>query len=194
MTTTTTTTSTTLPGGERLSVLPIGPATTDAVRAFVSSLSPEARYRRFFQAVPVPDDRLLARLCDVDQVDHLAWLLVDAEQPVAEVRGVRLRADRNAMEVAVAVHEGWRRRGVAAHALRALGAVAEGVETFTAWIQPDNRACDTLMRSLGLDVRWDDGLLEARGPVPAWTGPATEAQSLRRLQRAAARPTARVAA
>lgn len=181
-------TGVTLPDGTTLGVHPLHAASTDLFARFVESLSPEARYRRFFQPVPRPTERFVRPLCDVDQVRHIAWLLLAGDTPVAEVRLVASDHEPGVAELAVAVDQDWRRRGVARRALSAIGVAgaAGGVHTFTATIQADNRASAEMVRSLGLALRFDDGVLSGRGPVPAWTGTPAEADAIRSLQAAAA--------
>lgn len=151
-------------GGE-LVVHPLGAGSEPLLGAFLEALGPEARYRRFHQPLPRVTDAFVRRLCEVDQLDHLAWLLMDGSTPAAEVRAVVSHRDPGTAEVAVAVDGRHHRRGVATRAIRAIAtrAAAVGAHTVTAVVQPDNLPSLALMRSLGLTMRLEDGVVECRG-------------------------------
>ena len=166
--------------GTSLSIHPLGAEDAELMSGFLEALTPEDRRRRFFQAVPVVTPLLLRPLVEVDQIDHVAWIGLVGSTPVVEARFVRLSSDRSTAELAFAVHPGWRRRGLAATAVRALGVVAsaQGVTTFVADAMPDNLGSVAVFRSLGMSSGFEDGLVTARGPVPEWTGDRAVADDL----------------
>lgn len=175
------------------------PATVDNtpnLHKLLAALSPEDRRRRFLQVMPEVPSSLAHQLVDVDHRVHVAWLAMAGERCVAEARYVRPSADPASAELAYAVAPELRRSGLASRMVEALGVIArdEGVDVFTATVGTDNRASAALLRKLGFAVRFDDGLLEARGPVPTWTGHPSLPPSILAQHRAAQRPMERLAA
>jgi len=81
-----------------------------ACRAFVERLSPESRYARFQYVVKEVSPELLRLLVVADPRLHVALGAFDGEDMVGEARYVR---SCDSAEFAIAVADGWRRRGVA---------------------------------------------------------------------------------
>jgi GNAT superfamily N-acetyltransferase len=176
----------TLPGGDRVSLVPVTQASTAAMAQFLDRLSPESRRLRFFQALPVVPPAMVRQLCDVDHHEHVAWLAMSADGPVAEGRYVRSRSAPWQAEVAVAVRDDWRRRGLARLMVETIGVVADArsVTTFTCDVLGENRASQRLFGGLGVTFRFEDGMLAGAGPVPAWSGSPAVADEIRRVQAA----------
>jgi RimJ/RimL family protein N-acetyltransferase len=175
-----------LRGGERLQLIPVTPVLAPLMADLLERLSPEARRMRFFQSLPTVPPSMVRRLCDVDHVDHVAWLAVSDEGPVAEARFVRSRRVPWQAEVAITVRDDWHRRGLGRLMIEALGIIAteRGITTFTCDVLADNRASMKLFTALGTTFRFDDGAVVGTGPVPAWSAPEPLESAIRRLQAA----------
>lgn len=91
-------------------VRPLRVQDTAAFRAFVERLSPASRYARFQFAVKELSPQLLRMLLEADPRSHVALAAFDGEDMVGEARYVR---SGNSAEFAIAVADGWRRRGLA---------------------------------------------------------------------------------
>jgi len=102
-------------------IRPLRVQDAQAFRAFVERLSPESRYGRFQYVVKEVSPALLRLLVEADPRTHVALVALHAGQVVGEGRYVR--TDGGA-EFALAVADGWRRRGVGKRLLQALIASA----------------------------------------------------------------------
>jgi GNAT superfamily N-acetyltransferase len=140
-----------LADGSSILIRPIAPGDKGAIETAYEHLSHESRYRRFFAPLERLSARDLAYLTEVDHHDHEALIAHSAQrEPIGVARYVRGK-QRNKAEVAVAVVDGWHRRGVATALLRRLveRARVEGIDTFTATVLADNTCALDLMSSLG---------------------------------------------
>lgn len=124
-------------------------------------LSPESILRHFF--VPLPQQPhwavRLAEVAGADGVKHCALVALVEE----EVVGVA-RYDRTAPELAkftIVIEDGWQRRGLGKRLMARLVTEAhrQGVETFTAYIQGENRRALRLVAALFATAQ------------PQWYGP-----------------------
>ena len=82
------------------------------LRGFFERLSPASRYARFQYVVKEVSPQLLRLLVEADPRTHVALGAFDGETLVGEARYVR-REDLEEAEFAIAVGDGWRRRGLA---------------------------------------------------------------------------------
>ena len=80
-----------------------------ALRSFFERLSPESRYARFQYVVKEVSPELLRMLVVADPRSHVALAAFQGDDVVGEARYVR-QGERG--EFALAVADGWRRRGV----------------------------------------------------------------------------------
>jgi acetyltransferase len=90
-------------------IRPIGLADAQAFRAFVEGLSPASRYERFQYVVKEVSPALLKLLVEGDPRTHVALAAFAGGAVVGEARYVR---QGEGGEFAIAVADGWRRRGV----------------------------------------------------------------------------------
>jgi len=88
-----------------------------AFRAFVERLSPASRYARFQFVVKELSPQLLRLLLEADPRSHVALAAFQDGELVGEARYVR---QGEAAEFALAVADGWRRRGLARRLLERL--------------------------------------------------------------------------
>jgi RimJ/RimL family protein N-acetyltransferase len=118
-------------------------------------LSTRSRYLRFHAAVEHLDDRQLDYLTQVDQVDHVAWVAVDLDDPerpgIGVARFVRLDGEPTVAEAAVTVLDAYQGRGLGTRLLAVLAhaARARGVTTFRAYVLGENRAMLSVLDRLG---------------------------------------------
>jgi GNAT superfamily N-acetyltransferase len=137
-------------------------------RAF-QQLSPESRYRRFFNAMPRLPESLLDALTATDGRDHVAVaaeLLDDdghAVEGLGVARFVRLKDKPEYAEAAVAVIDRMHRHGLGRMLLSVLARAARerGIVKFRAHVQADNEASKALLHTFAEhpDVHFDDGAL-----------------------------------
>jgi acetyl coenzyme A synthetase (ADP forming)-like protein len=124
--------------------------------AFFAALSPESRYQRF-HGFPHLDAALIHRTIGPDWVERGALLGTlaspDGERVVALGSYVRLR-DPSAAEVAFAVADGFRGRGVGTRLLERLAerAAAAGIRRFVAEVLTDNAAMLRVFQDAGYTI------------------------------------------
>jgi acetyl coenzyme A synthetase (ADP forming)-like protein len=142
--------------GSTATVRASAPSDAAAMRRFFAGLSPEARYRRFFNAAP-PSDTLIARFCDSS--DPLAGLTLiavrrlDDEERIVAAASYTATA-RGAAEVAFAVDEAFQGKGLATLLLEQLAAAAaaHGLQRFHATTLTDNTAMLDVFRESGFQA------------------------------------------
>lgn len=143
----------TLSNGRRIAIRPIHPDDKGRMVAAFERLSPESRYRRFFEPVQRLSDEDLVYLTEVDHHDHEALVALDETQQMGlgVARYVRSTEDHSVAEVAVTVVDDWQQMGIGTLLLSRLADRArdEGITRFSALVQADNRQVIDLVRSLG---------------------------------------------
>ena len=141
----------TLRDGSTVRLAPLRRGDHAAVAAWFAALGPTTRYERFLGHVKRLDPRTLADLADVDHRDHEALAALDTDgRTVAIARYIRLPASTDA-EIAVAVADDWRGRGLATLLLRELAATARGasIRRAHATCLASNETIIRLLRRLG---------------------------------------------
>jgi len=129
----------------------IRPADHDRLRRFYSGLSEESRVARFLGAAPSIPDETMAHFCGPDHGHREGIVAATADGTV--VGHVCIEPmDAHQAEFAVAVADGWQRRGIGrAMCLAAIGwAQRHGITQLTATMWSRNGAVIGLIRSLGL--------------------------------------------
>jgi GNAT superfamily N-acetyltransferase len=106
-----------LADGTDVTVRMLRPEDREAFLAGFQRLSPESRYFRFFTPMPRMPKNVLDRLLHTDGVDHVAlsaWRDAGdgAMQPIGVARFIRLAAEGDTAEAAVAVVDDMQARGV----------------------------------------------------------------------------------
>jgi acetyltransferase len=147
-------------GGIPLTVRDSRPFDRASLRAFYEGLSEDSRYMRFLQPMPRVTEAVLDLVADPL---HVGLLALDGDEVVAEALLVPGRTDPTSGEIAYAVADRLRRRGLGREMVCRLlrrGAAA-GICRVHAVISPENRASAGLMRSMGARLHFDDGLLIA---------------------------------
>jgi GNAT superfamily N-acetyltransferase len=125
-----------------LEIRPLERGDRERLAAAFARLGEETRRRRFLSSASHLTERDLDALTDIDHHGHEALAAVEARtgQIVGIARYVRLPREPRAAEVAVAVDDGWQRRGIGRRLLTELAdrARAEGVTHFSAYVSTDN--------------------------------------------------------
>jgi RimJ/RimL family protein N-acetyltransferase len=117
-------------------------------------MSEKSRYRRFLAPKPSFTAAELAYLTEVDHHDHEALIAIEPEsgEPVGVARYVRIPAEPDTAEAALAVVDEWQHLGVGTALLRHLIARArqEDVLRFRATVLSDNSPMLRLLDQPGL--------------------------------------------
>jgi acetyltransferase len=135
-----------------VSIRPLRLQDAGAFRAFVERLSPESRYERFQYVVKEVSPALLRLLVEADPRTHVALVALHEGEVVGEARYVR---DGDGAEFALAVADGWRRRGVGKRLLQALIASArrDGLRRLDGEVLARNQAMLGFVEQAGFRVR-----------------------------------------
>ena len=135
------------------------------IQEIFDALSPEARYHRFMQAMPVLKPNLRRLLAAVDGDKHQAWVARIAHRPVGIVRTIIDQTGE--LELAVSVVDAASRRGIGRRltevALDAAGRA--GVDDVIVMIHPQNVPSMAMFRSMGASFRLEFGLMIGRVPT-----------------------------
>ena len=146
---------TTLRDGTRVLIRMVGLEDRAQFAEAFQRLSTRSRYLRFHSAVEELDDRQLDYLTQVDQVDHVAWVAIDLDQPqhpgIGVARFVRLEDEPEVAETAVTVLDAYQGRGLGTTLLQVLADAARdrGITTFRAYVLGENRAMLAVLDRLG---------------------------------------------
>ncbi|MEA2293460.1 MAG: hypothetical protein QOE86_1099, partial [Solirubrobacteraceae bacterium] len=154
-----------LSDGSTVRVRPIRPADADALTRFLSGLSDEERYFRFFSAGV---DLARAGRDFTRSQDGLGLIATTGEDEQVIGHGAYVR-DGSRAEVAFAIDHRWQKHGLATTLLVQLAeaAASEGVTTFNAFVLPENHRMIGVFRRSGfaVEVHPGDGELEVTFPT-----------------------------
>jgi GNAT superfamily N-acetyltransferase len=118
-------------------IRPLEPPDGELLDVVLDGMSPQSRYTRFHGPKPRLSASERAYLAGADGRDHLALVALDpAGAPLGIARGVRLREDPAAAEIAAEVVDVWQHRGLGTTLLARLArqAAAVGIGRFTATV------------------------------------------------------------
>jgi GNAT superfamily N-acetyltransferase len=144
----------TLAGGREVSLRPVAATDAAAEQAFFSALSLDSRHKRFHVGLRELSPALLKLLTEVDQRQHVAWV-IEAQEPghpvIADARYVHDEDRPERAEFALAVADDWQGRGLGRRLIAHLAAHARrhGVQHLHGDILADNRRMLALMREFG---------------------------------------------
>lgn len=143
-----------LAGGRLARLRPISACDAAAEQAFFNALSLDSRHKRFHIGLRELSPALLKLLTEVDQSQHVAWVVeaVEPGQPViADARYVHEAERPERAEFALAVADDWQGRGLGRRLVAHLAAHARrhGVRQLYGDILADNRRMLALMREFG---------------------------------------------
>jgi acetyltransferase len=148
--------------GRRVTMRPVLPQDAELEQSLVRSLSPDARYNRFFNPVRELPPELLAQMTQIDYQRHVAVVAESFDGGVGRVIGeARYVVDDSgeAAEFAVVVADDWRRLGIAGRLLHALGrhACASGLKRLYGEVLASNAAMLAMLRRFGFARRMHAG-------------------------------------
>lgn len=142
-----------LTDGTQVEIRPIRPTDMELERAFIASLSPEARRYRFLYTIGTPSDALLHRLTHLDEQRDAALIALHGSGADQKEIGVaRFSATPDGLaEVAVTVGDDWRLRGVGTILMRQLIQIARarGIKALFSIDPADNDAMRRFAVALG---------------------------------------------
>ena len=141
-----------LSDGSTLRLQVPAPADFSDIKEFFDGLSPESRYMRFHGSGRT--DLAARAAAEGGGVDRVA-LIARHDGPVVAVAGFDGLREPRAAEVAFAVADGWRRRGLATRMLEQLAeiAAARGINRFDAYVLAVNRATLRVLDGAGYALR-----------------------------------------
>lgn len=162
--------------GDTFSVRPVHPDDKWTIADAFTRLSPETRYNRFL----IPSERLsnsqLAYLTELDFQDHVAWGVIDGDQPIAIARFIRLADQPEAADFAITVFDTHQRRGIGPMlmGILAASAIARGIRQFHFDVLTQNGPMLSLLARFGAEITADGDLAHAvldvdRIPAPEVT-------------------------
>ena len=149
----------------------ITPEDRERIREGFAHISEESRFLRFFAPLDALSESQLEYLTDVDQEAHVAWGVIDLDQPdqpgLGVGRFIRESPDADDAEVAITVVDEFQHRGVgsALFGLLYLRAIDLGVHTLCAYILPQNRFIADQLRQIGATVQWEENMMRIDLPV-----------------------------
>jgi acetyltransferase len=147
-----------LAGGREVGLRPVAAADAAAEQAFFSALSLDSRHKRFHVGLRELSPMLLKLLTEVDQRQHVAWV-VEAREPghpvIADARYVHEVQRPERAEFALAVADDWQGRGLGRRLIAHLAGHARrhGVRHLYGDILADNRRMLALMREFGAQLQ-----------------------------------------
>jgi len=146
-----------LDNGLEVAVRPIEPGDKPLLVDGLRLLSPESQYQRFLSPKPSFSRGELRYLTEVDGIDHVALIAVEAENPshiVGVARFVRDRERPDTAEFAIVVGDPYQGQGAGRALARMLvdEAQARGVRRFTATTLADNAPVQRIIASIARDL------------------------------------------
>jgi RimJ/RimL family protein N-acetyltransferase len=128
----------------------------------VAGLSARSRYLRFAAPTPRISESLLNRMMDFDGDRHVAHaaLTRDGSTVVGVARFIRIDADPDAAEVAIAIADRWQGGGLGAALLSTVieRAREADVRRLTATMLSENRGAAALARAVGFSATGHAGI------------------------------------
>jgi GNAT superfamily N-acetyltransferase len=137
--------------GSAVVIRPLVSGDEAAISAWFEGLGPETRYARFLAGVSSLNVRTRSELARVDHRDREALTAVAADGAVVGIVRYARLPEPGTAEVAVAVADLWRGRGIASLLLQQIAARAraEGIYCLTAMCLRSNTAVLSLLSRLG---------------------------------------------
>jgi GNAT superfamily N-acetyltransferase len=144
----------TLSDGGQIELRQIRPEDKPELTRGLGRMSLESKRLRFFAAINAFNSSQLKYLTEVDHQNHDAWVAIDLEnkrEGIGVARYVRLPDEPAVAEAAVAVVDHAQGRGIGGLLLAHLAqtAIANGIQTFRAYVLGENRVMLNLLDQLG---------------------------------------------
>ena len=148
----------TLEDGSEVTFRMMTPADAEIEQAFVSGLSPESRYQRFFYGLQRLPPRMLEQLTQVQFPFSYAVIATVSNEGVEQQIGVARYApteEDGVAEFAVVVADAWHGRGIATrllHLVTVAAAIGGGIHRLDGVILRDNKAMRALADKFGFET------------------------------------------
>ena len=144
------------PAGPTVTLRPIRPEDAEIERRFVSGLTAESRYFRFMGTLRELTPQMLARFTQIDYDREMAFVATVQEGARENQVGVSryiTNPDGESCEFALAIADGWHRRGLGRRMMAQLieAARARGLRTMIGHVLGDNHGMLKLCSSLGFE-------------------------------------------
>lgn len=149
-------------------------------------LSPQARYLRFFSPVNHLSEEELRFFTEVDQVNHVAWGALKADDlnfpGLGVARFVRIPETPEIAEAAVTVMDSYQRKGLGTMLVCLLYLLARelGVQTLRGTVLPENRFLIDWLHSLGGTTEYHEGAILVDVPIRKKSEPLPDESPLAR--------------
>ncbi len=146
-----------MPDGSVVTVRPVRPEDAGLERAFIASLSPQARRMRFMAGEGEVPPSLVARMTQIDYDREMALVatVVDGgvECQIGSARYARL-PDGVSVEFAVVLSDAWQRRGLGRRLMAAIidSARVGGARSMAGDVYADNTGMLAMMKALGFAI------------------------------------------
>jgi acyl-CoA synthetase (NDP forming)/GNAT superfamily N-acetyltransferase len=154
-----------LADGGIVHIRPLTPGDADLVRQFHARQSRESIYFRYFSPMPTLSAREIARLTNLDELTHMAFVSLLGDDVIG-VASYDVLPGRNEAEAAFIVDDAHHGRGIATLLLEYLAVAARehGIDALTAQVLPNNRRMVSVFHQVGFEVAsaFADGLIEVR--------------------------------
>jgi len=137
--------------GSSMVIRPLATGDEAAIASWFAGLAAETRYARFFAVLKQLNRRTQSELARVDHLDHEAIAAVAPDGSTVGIARYIRGSKLTSAEVAVAVGDAWRGRGIARTLLDrvATRARAAGIEQFIATCLANNYTVIRLLSQLG---------------------------------------------
>ena len=145
------------PSGHELLIRPIRPEDAEMEKEFVAHLSDESKYFRFMDTLRELTQSMLVRFTQIDYDREMAFVAVTEEDGKEVQVGVSRfvsNPDGETVEFALAVADGWQKRGVGRKLMSAIieCARAKGYRAVVGDVLALNSKMFKLMTSLGFTI------------------------------------------
>src|SRR5690242_8826717 len=162
----------TLQDGTCVLLRPVASDDRERIQNGMMVLSSESRYFRFFTSAARLSDQQLSYFTEVDQLNHVAWVALDAISPkhpgIGSARFIRLKEEPTVAEMALTVIDDYQRRGLGTMllALLCVLAGANGVRVLRAVVAGENTTMLKWLCRLGAAVSFEQGEYRLNLTVP----------------------------
>ena len=155
--------------GNGATIRPIRPDDADLLADFFERMGPESRYFRFFRVKRSLDPEEIRYFTTVDYQDRMALVAIIGGAMGAVGRYDVMDDDPTVAEVAFAVADDQQGRGLGTELLQLLTthARSNGIESFRAFVLPENRQMMRVFRNSGFELSrtLEDGVFTVDFPV-----------------------------
>ena len=171
----------TLEDGSEVTFRMMTPSDAEIEQAFVSGLSPESRYQRFFYGLQRLPPHMLAQLTQVQFPFSYAVIATVSTQGAEQQIGVARYApteEEGVAEFAVVVADEWHGRGIATrllHLVTVAAAIGGGIHRLDGVILRDNKAMRALADKFGFEPVKGGSIEASTVLVSKWLRPGSGA-------------------